>query len=56
MSEFEKSAITLHKFFDKAKHLIGVHRLKTDAKQELLSIIMQYSETVSQYYQQIFRL
>ena len=52
----KKGAATLHEFLDEAKHITGVHRLKADAKRELLSITMQYSETVSQYYQRIFRL
>ena len=52
----KKNVATLHKFLDKAKHFIGIHRLKANAKQKLLSITMQYSKTVSQYYQQIFRL
>ena len=42
MSEFEKSTATLHKFFDKAKHFIGIYYLKTNVKQELLTITMQY--------------
>ena len=52
----QKSAAMLHKFLDKAKHLTNIHHLKANAKQELLSITMQYSKTVSQYYQQIFSL
>ena len=52
----KKGAATLHEFLDEAKHITGVHRLKADAKRELLSITMQYSEIVSQYYQRIFRL
>ena len=52
----QKSATMLHKFLDKVKYLTGIHRLKANTKQELLSITMQYSKTVSQYYQQIFRL
>ena len=46
----KKSAAILHEFLNEVKHLTGVHRLKANAKQKLLLITMQYSETVSQYY------
>ena len=52
----KKKAATLHKFLDKVKYLIGIYYLKANAKQRLLLIIIQYSEMVSQYYQQIFGL
>lgn len=47
---------SLEEFLEEAKHLTGVHRLKADAKRELLTITMQHSETVSQYYRRIFKL
>ena len=50
VSKFEKSAAILHKFLDKAQQLTDKHCLKANTKQELLSITMQYSETVIQYY------
>ena len=47
---------TLEESLEEAKHLTGVHRLKADAKRELLTITLQYSETISQCYQRIFKL
>ena len=45
----EDSAI-LDKFLKEAKYLMEVYHLKADIKQELLTITMQYLETVSKYY------
>ena len=45
----KKSAVMLHKFFNKAKHFIGIHCLKADAKQELLSITMQYMKVAVRF-------
>ena len=47
---------TWEEFLEEAKPLTGVHRLKADAKRELLKITLQHSETVSQYYRRIFKL
>ena len=47
MSEFEKRCCNITQIFEKAKHLIDIYYLKINTKQELLSIIMQDSETVN---------
>lgn len=52
----KKGNATIQKFFEETKHFTGIYRLKTDAKQKLLTIIMQYFKTINQYYQHIFRL
>ena len=54
--ESNKDDAILDEFFKQAKHFTGVHHLKADVKQKLLTITMQYSETVSKYYRQIFEL
>ena len=54
--ESNEDTPTLEEFFEEAEHLTGVHRLKADAKRELLTITMQHSETASQYYRRIFKL
>ena len=54
--ESNKDDATLDEFLEKAKQLTGIHYLKANAKQELLTITMQYSETVNEYYRQIFRM
>ena len=54
--ESNEDGATLDKFLKEAKYLPRVHHLKVDAKQELLTITMQHLKTISEYYQQIFRL
>lgn len=43
-------------FLEEAKHITDVHRLKADAKKALLTIKMEYSGSVSEYYQRLFQL
>ena len=48
--ESNEDAATLDKFLKEAKHFTKIHYLKTNAKQKLLTITMQHSETVSKHY------
>ena len=42
--------------FDKTEHWIGVHLQATKVKQELITIEMKNTESVSKYYYRIFKL
>lgn len=42
--------------FDETKHWMGVHLQATEAKQELITIAMRNTKSVSEYYHRIFKL
>ena len=48
--------ITMAGLFDKTEHWIGVHLQATKAKQELITIAMKNTKSVSEYYHRIFKL
>ena len=48
--------ITILELFDKTKHWMGVHLQDTKAKQELITIAMKNTKSVSKYYHCIFKL
>ena len=48
--------ITMLRLFNKTKHWMGVHLQGTEAKQELITIAIKNTESVSKYYHRIFKL
>ena len=48
--------IMMLELFDKTKHWMGVHLQDTKAKQELITIAMKNTKSVSKYYHRIFKL